>query len=68
MVKIICDSINDEIKNVAEFISRRQRETVKIITSTETLEVRYEKESEETQETQETQEKTFEVQEHEKEP
>lgn len=62
MVNIFCDNIDAEILQVAKSISQHQKDTVRIITSTKTLEVRYEKESEKTQE------KTFKVQEQETEP
>ena len=62
MVNVYCEIIDEAIITAAKILSRKQKDTVKIITSTKTLEVRYEKE------TEETQEKTFKVQEQEKEP
>lgn len=62
MVNVYCETIDEAIITAAKILSRKQKDTVKIITSTKTLEVRYEKE------TEETQEKTFKVQEQEKEP
>ena len=44
MVTITCDSINDELLQVAKTISERQKDVVKIITPTDVLEVHHEKE------------------------
>lgn len=46
MAKIYCGELNDEIISVARMIANNQREVVKIITPTETLEVSYEEVSE----------------------
>ena len=47
MVNIYCDVIDDEMIEVAKIISHRQKTTVTIHTSTEILEVNYEKVSQE---------------------
>lgn len=46
MVNIYCDTITQEMKEVAREIADRQKDVVKIITPTETLEVSYEEVSE----------------------
>lgn len=53
MVNINIYSVTEEILEVARDIARRQKTDVKIITPTETVEVRYEKVKEETEEDQE---------------
>ena len=45
-MKIYCDTVTDELWDVARMISKRQQEVVEIITPTETFEVQYEKVSE----------------------
>ena len=55
MVNISIYSITEEILEVARDIARRQKTDVKIITPTETVEVRYEKVKKETEEDQEMQ-------------
>ena len=39
MVNIYCDTIDDELREVAQDIANRQKDVVVIITPTETLEV-----------------------------
>ena len=46
MVNIYCDTITQEMKKVALEIADRQKDVVKIITPTGTLEVSYEEVSE----------------------
>ena len=46
MVKIFCDAITQEMREVAQEIAARQKDVVSIITPTETLEVSYEEVSE----------------------
>lgn len=41
MVNIYCDGITEEIKKVAKIIANKQKDVVKIITPTVTLEVNY---------------------------
>ena len=53
MVNISIYSVTEEILEVARDIARRQKTDVKIITPTETVEVRYEEVKEETEEDQE---------------
>lgn len=53
MVNIYVDSITEEILEVARDIARRQIIDVKIVTPTESKEVRYEEVKEETEEDQE---------------
>lgn len=62
MVNVYCDTIDQALISAAKILSRKQKDVVKLIAPTATLEVRYEEEAEETQE------ETFERQEKETEP
>lgn len=42
MVKVYCEKINEEMIQVARMISNRQKMDVQLITTTATMEVRYE--------------------------